>query len=244
MSKPPGGKIGSRSNAVREAGLAACGMCLFALFAHSGSPRVLLAACGLLATLLAMYGSMRTEPSPAELFGFAGFRWKAAGCAAFGLVLGGAMAGLFRWSSGLSILPRGIGSFAPLSACIGIAEEVLYRGYIQGRLVRACPRSRAGVGAVLAVSGAAVCHTAYKCALFALPPLAAHSSDLRAALSRVEWAGQTDIGFLALCTFLGGLALGALRQYSRNVVPPLAAHAAFDVVVYGELARAPGWVWN
>jgi hypothetical protein len=25
---------------------------------------------------------------------------------------------------------------------------------------------------------------------------------------------------------------------------PLAAHGAFDLVVYGELARAPWWVWN
>jgi membrane protease YdiL (CAAX protease family) len=225
-----------RGIALREAGMAAGGMCLFALFAQSGLPRVLLAACGLAAALFAIFRSMRTEPSPAALFGFSPFAWKAAGCAAFGLVLGGAMAGLFRWNSGLSILPRGIGSFAPVAACIGIAEEVLYRGYIQGRLGR--------LGAAPAVGGAAVCHAAYKCALFALPALAARSSDLRPALNPAEWAGRTDFGFLAFYTFLGGLALGALRQYSRNVVPPLAAHAAFDVVVYGELARAPGWVWG
>lgn len=225
-----------QGDAVREAGIAAGGMCLFALFAHSGSPRVLLAACGLVAALFAISRSMRTEPSTAALFGFSPFTWKAAGCAGFGLVLGGAMAGLFRWNSGLSVLPRGLGSFAPVAACIGIAEEVLYRGYIQGRLGR--------LGAALAVGGAAACHTAYKCILFALPLLAARSGELRAALSRLGWAAQTDIGFLAFYTFLGGLAFGALRQYSRNVVPPLAAHAAFDIVVYGELARAPAWVWG
>ena len=40
-----------RGNAVREAGMAAGGMCLFALLAQSGLPGTFLAACGLVAAL-------------------------------------------------------------------------------------------------------------------------------------------------------------------------------------------------
>jgi membrane protease YdiL (CAAX protease family) len=49
---------------------------------------------------------------------------------------------------------------------------------------------------------------------------------------------------LVFWTFLGGLFFGTLRQVARNVAPALAAHAVFDVIVYGALAQAPWWVWN
>ena len=61
------------------------------------------------------------------------------------------------------------------------AEELVYRGYMQGRL--------RVLGPLPAVALAALGHTAYKCALFALPGRMA----------------QVDIGILAVWTFLGGL---------------------------------------
>jgi hypothetical protein len=37
---------------------------------------------------------------------------------------------------------------------------------------------------------------------------------------------------------------GLLRQVSGSVAPSMVAHAAFDLLVYGALARAPWWVWR
>jgi membrane protease YdiL (CAAX protease family) len=45
-------------------------------------------------------------------------------------------------------------------------------------------------------------------------------------------------------TFVGGVVLGLLRQISDSVVPPIVAHAVFDLLVYGALVRAPWWVWG
>jgi len=73
-----------------------------------------------------------------------------------------------------------------------------------------------------------VAHAAYKTALFVWPP-APVAVDL--------------VAILAL-TFIGGLVLGLLREASNSVLPPVAAHVAFDFVVYGALDQAPWWVWG
>ena len=113
-----------------------------------------------------------------------------------------------------------LGSFAAVAAAIGVTEELVYRGYVQGRL--------RALGPLAAAILAAVGHTAYKCALFALPPLAV----------------EIDLPFLALGTLVVGVGFGALRERSRSVLPALAAHACFDVLVYGQGAQAPWWVWS
>jgi membrane protease YdiL (CAAX protease family) len=117
------------------------------------------------------------------------------------------------------LLPTTLTLFAPVAALVGATEEVVYRGYMQGRL--------RALGPLPAVALAALGHTAYKCALFALP-------------GRLV---GIDFGILAACTFLGGLLFGALRERAGSVLPPLVAHACFDILVYGELAHAPWWVW-
>jgi membrane protease YdiL (CAAX protease family) len=84
------------------------------------------------------------------------------------------------------------------------------------------------LGGPTAVVSAALAHTVYKCALFALRD------------SPVE----IDFAMLAIGTLAGGLVFGALREGARSVWPAVAAHAFFDVVAYGDLARAPWWVWS
>jgi membrane protease YdiL (CAAX protease family) len=92
-----------------------------------------------------------------------------------------------------------------------------YRGFVQGQLRR--------WGPILPCIAAAAAHTAYKCALFAMPA----GSERPAFLS------------LALGTLIGGTVFGLMRQYLGSIAFPLAAHVAFDVIVYGDLAAAPWW---
>ncbi len=96
---------------------------------------------------------------------------------------------LFRWKFGLHWFPGALGRFAPAAAAIGGVEELLYRGYVQGRLNR--------INGVLGVIGAAAAHTAYKIALF-LPPVLGLSNGLPAG-GRVDWLVLVFWTFSAGC---------------------------------------------
>ena len=205
---------------IGEAGAVAAGMCLFALFIHSSLPLALVSWCGLLATALVLNYSITAESSPAKTFGLSSFSRKACVCTVIGCLLGVGLGIAFRRKCGWDLLIGAPGRFGFVAALVGTSEEIVYRGYVQGRASR--------LGAVCAVIFAALSHTAYKCALFTLPPFAA----------------DTDLVFLAKWTFLGGLALGALREIARSTAPPLAAHALFDIIVYGECTQMPWWVWS
>jgi membrane protease YdiL (CAAX protease family) len=109
--------------------------------------------------------------------------------------------------------------FCLLAVGIGVCEELLYRGFLQGWL--------RGRGRWLGVVGAAVAHTAYKCSLFILP------------------AGpeRANLPVLAAVTVAGGIIMGLMRDRVGSLVFPLIVHGAFDAVAYGDLATAPWWVW-
>jgi hypothetical protein len=49
---------------------------------------------------------------------------------------------------------------------------------------------------------------------------------------------------LALCTLLVGAAFGLTRHLCGSVLPALTAHVPFDILVYGDWAQAPWWVWG
>jgi len=204
---------------VGEAAGAGAGMVLFALFAHSLSVPFAFSAAGLTLTAAALVRGVVRSRSPLILFGLAPVARKTALYAALGAALGVALGVWYRRHIGAPPLPEAFKGFALVAAVIGSAEEILYRGYVQGRVRR--------LGPVGAVACAALLHTAYKSALFALPGAAA----------------TIDLEFIVAATFIGGLVFGALRQLSGNVLAPLAAHAAFDLIVYSELAGAPWWVW-
>jgi membrane protease YdiL (CAAX protease family) len=189
-------------------------MVVFAFFAHQGWPGVLLSGAGLGLTAVAIHGSLREEESIGEALGLrrpSPMVLILVGCVA-GLILGG----IYRVSSGLAPWPGSIHRFAIIAVAIGATEEMLYRGYLQGQL--------RGRGMVPAVILAAICHGAYKTALFALP--------------------GGDLVFLAFWTVAGGIAFGLLREWGGSVFPPLAAHVCFDAIVYGDRATAPWWVWS
>ena len=206
---------------VAEAGVASAGLVVFALTVHCGLPWVLLGVGGLAVAAAAVGVSLAGATSPWALLGIARPSAKTLAMVAAGLLVGAALATTYRSYMGLSALPVGGLEAFVLAAClIGAAEEALYRGFVQGHL--------AGLGWPAAVVLASLAHTVYKTSLFAFP------------------AGPHEVSYLMLAvwTFAGGIAFGLLRQFSGSLLPPVAAHAAFDLVVYGAMADAPWWVWG
>ena len=195
-------------------------MVVFGLTAHSSFPAFSLALAGLLLTAVAVAGSFRRGHSPAQAFGLTGItRPVAVGCLA-GVLLGAGLAVLFRFTYDQPLLLTGIRPFVLTAALIGAAEELLFRGFIQGKL--------SSLGWPAAVVLASLAHTAYKLSLFVFP--------------KEGWA--TSFLILGSFTFVVGCMQGALRQGTGSVLPPVTAHAFFDILAYGDWAQAPWWVWG
>ena len=136
------------------------------------------------------------------------------------ILLGILLAVLTRNKYGLTIFPETLGGLALLSPLIGIVEELVFRGFIQGHL---SPVSR-----IFSVFYASCAHALYKLLVISL----------------FTGSVQFDLQFLVLWTFIGGAAFGVLKDLSRNSLPPLIAHALFDVLLYGGFSSVPAWVWS
>jgi membrane protease YdiL (CAAX protease family) len=195
-------------------------MVLFALAAHTAPPTFLLAVAGLICAALALAASFRSEESLASLFGITGLSRTVMVWCLLAAAGGAGLAILFRHSEGRFLFLNGLEPFVATAAAIGAAEELLFRGFVQGRLAR--------LGWLVAVLLAAAAHTAYKTALFAFPP-----EDL-----------VIQYGSLTFWTFTVGAAFGLTRHLSGSVLPALTAHVLFDILVYGDWAQAPWWVWG
>lgn len=219
MSEEPGG-----GNVIQrpllEASAASVGMIAFALFLRPPLPWLLLAPAGFILTIAALIYSSQSGESPRELLGFTALSQKVFIWTVIGIPIGAGLAILFRSVSDQTLLPGAVERFIIVAAVIGAVEELLYRGYVQGRLK--------DLGMLPAVLLAAVAHTAYKTALFTFPP-----GDV-----------QMNLGAMALWTFLVGSAFGLTRHFSGSVLPALSAHVLFDILVYGDLVQAPWWVWG
>jgi len=120
----------------------------------------------------------------------------------------------------LTLIPAGLTGIAIIAPLIGSAEELVFRGYIQGQL--------RAVGKIFSIVTASALHTTYK-----LLVILTLSIPL-----------QFDFFFLIIWTFIGGFLSGILRELSGSTIPPVVAHAVFDIVLYGGLASAPVWVWS
>ncbi len=136
------------------------------------------------------------------------------------LILGLGLGWLTRSTFDLSPLPASVTHFAFVAPLIGATEELIFRGFIQGYL--------RPIGRIFSVVYASTVHTCYK---------------LLVILS-LSLPLQFDFIFLVIWTFVGGLAFGALREGARSSIPPVIAHALFDIVLYGGYAIAPAWVWS
>lgn len=136
-----------------------------------------------------------------------------------GLETGMAAAMYYRGSIGLPVLPATIESFALVGMTIGIVEECVFRGFIQGRLMK--------LDLGLAVAFTALAHALYKASLF-LAPAAQHLENMTSFF---------------LWSFAGYIVLGVLRYYSKSMAAVIIAHATFDLMLYAENLQAPFWVW-
>jgi len=196
-------------------------MVIFALTRARDWPWSAAGAIGLLGAAIPIGRSLARTANPSTMLGIQGGRplpWLVAIAA---IAIGAAAGAYHRQGLGLPLWPAGGLEWFVIVAClIGAMEELLYRGWLLGRA--------SAFGPVAAIVIAAAAHAAYKAALFT-GPLAPASIDLPS---------------MALWTFAGGIVLGALRVYSRNVLVPVLAHAAFDFMVYGAVAHAPWWVWS
>ncbi len=199
---------------------AATGICIFGLFVGNPMPWTLLAIAAILAVALIIADSFFKEGNPPFILGLLPFSRKVIFWLVMGCAFGAALGLLFRLSYDWPLLPKTMAWFGITAMGIGATEEILFRGYIQGQF--------RALGWFLAPLLAAAAHTLYKIALFVFP---------------VEGV-VVDYPVLAAGTFLAGIILGLLREWSGNVLPPLAGHVLFDIIVYGESAHAPWWVWT
>ncbi|HBC78530.1 MAG TPA: hypothetical protein DEO60_06150 [Bacteroidales bacterium] len=136
-----------------------------------------------------------------------------------GIVMGIMLILLYRWHLGISLFPASIHPFVITAALIGCVEELVFRGFLQ-EYVRS-------FNSPFSILFSTLSHTGYKCCLFLSPAT----------------AGDINVGFLFLWTFIAGILLGTVRHLSKSLLPSLTAHALFDVMVYAEFVTAPWWVW-
>jgi hypothetical protein len=198
-----------------EALLCAFGLSVFSFFIHFSFPYRLFSFAGLI--LPAFFMSRQLPAVKIPLF-LKKFNFRNAFYILVGIILGFLIAFLYRNSRRIPISDS-IQTFAAVAALIGIFEEVVFRGFIQGRLKE--------VNVVFSILFGSFSHTVYKCCLFLSPVM----------------PGKIDIFFLTFWTFCCGLLFGLLKHFSKSTIPPALAHAVFDILVYGQCLTAPWWVW-
>lgn len=124
----------------------------------------------------------------------------------------------------MSFLPHSLHPFSILAMSVGATEELIWRGWMQGVLNRK-------MRAAWAIIFVALSHTAYKTALFSVPPqgVAGHAVG--------------SLALIAGLTFVFGALLGVFRYRQGTIGAPIAFHATFDLLVYGGYAVRPWWVF-
>ncbi|RLD95723.1 MAG: hypothetical protein DRJ29_02050 [Bacteroidetes bacterium] len=204
---------------IRTVLLSFAGILIFAGFIHKTFPLLLLAFGGLAGTAAVIGYSIR-HLTLREAFGIKSLNRKVLLYILPAIVLGLIMGMLTRERFELTFLPAGFTGIAFVAPLIGATEELVFRGYFQGQL--------RPIGSGFSIITASALHTSYK--LLVILSLAAPL--------------QFDFFFLIFWTFVVGLLVGALRELADSTVPPVIAHAVFDIVLYGGLASAPVWVWS
>jgi membrane protease YdiL (CAAX protease family) len=137
-----------------------------------------------------------------------------------GFITGIGLAVLYRVRIGLSFFPVTLTTVAIISPLIGITEELIFRGYIQGRMKI--------FGIFISIFLAAAGHAYYKYLV----------------LKSLQTEIGTDFVWMILVTFIMGLILGAARENSGSIIPALVWHATFDIIFYGDFQSIPVWVWS
>ena len=212
-------RIRKHPQRIRDVSLSVLGILLFAASIHQAFPIRLLAFGGLAGTGAIIAYSIRDLSIP-KAFGLDQFHRKVLLYCLPAIALGAILGMLTRNSFDLSLFPVRITGVALVAPLVGVVEELIFRGYIQGHLHP--------IGRIFSVVYTSTVHTSYKLLV----------------ILTLSFPLQFDFFFLVFWTFVGGLLFGALREFSGSTLPPAIAHAVFDVVLYGGLATIPVWVWT
>ena len=204
---------------IRNVLLSFTGILLFAGFIHHPMPLLLLAIGGLAGAAAVIVFSTR-HMLILEAFGIRQLNRKILLYILPAIVLGLVLGMLTRQRFELTLIPAGLTGIAIVAPLIGAMEELVFRGYFQGQL--------RPIGKIFSILTTSAFHTSYK--LLVILTLAIPL--------------QFDFFYLIFWTFLGGLLIGTLRELSGSTIPPVIAHAVFDIILYGGLAIAPVWVWS
>lgn len=209
----------NRKKVFSEVILCSIGLMVFSFFIHYNQPLKLISFAALVFSgfIIGMNMKSRTDilriTGDRPSFRYLIFLLAAGTVSAFLFVI------LYRWHLGVSLIPSFLREFALIAALIGITEEIVFRGYVQGRL--------RDINSAVSILAGTLAHTGYKCCLFISPVV----------------AGSVDIGFLALWTIIAGIIMGIINHFTRSLIPSLVAHGLFDILVYAEAVSPPWWVW-
>jgi membrane protease YdiL (CAAX protease family) len=196
-----------------------CGMLVFSTFASRSGGHFVLALGGLTVAVLSMTTGIHSLAHIPTVFGLGKLNRYSPYFLIISIGVGMLLGMVYRDSLAAGFLPVRLTEFTVLASLIGATEELLFRGYLQTNI-----RS---MGIFWSVLLAALAHTAYKFMLF-------YSFDPGIDI---------NLSGLAFWTLLGGIFFGVIREYSKSTLFPILAHVAFDIVVYGDRAIAPWWVW-
>jgi membrane protease YdiL (CAAX protease family) len=196
------------------------GIEVFAVFSHGRTVPFIISVAGLVVAAIIINMNARTFKDLWQLFGFGKISGVTVIYIVISLLFGILIAVLFRKHKHDLPMPSSLTYFVIPALLIGATEELVFRGFIQGHTRR--------IGVMVSILFATLAHTAYKYSFI----LAQQS------------AYETDILFLVKWTIFGGFIFSLLKEYSNNIVVPIAGHALFDLLVYGDCINAPWWVWS
>lgn len=210
----------SKYSILAESLICVTGIIIFAVFSHRKILPFILSFVGLLIAGIIINRNIRTIKDLKCLLGFNKMSAATFFYLFVAIVFGILIAVVYRNHQHNFILPGRLTYFAILAMLIGSTEELVFRGFIQSHT--------RNISVIFSVIFATIAHTAYKCSFFL-----AHQSGY-----------EMDIMFLMKWTILGGIVFGIIKEYSNNIIPPLAGHAVFDLLVYGDSIDVPWWIWS
>jgi membrane protease YdiL (CAAX protease family) len=212
--------VRSKYLVLAESLICVIGIIIFAVFSHRKILPFIISVTGLLIAGIIINRNIRTFKEFKSLFGFNRMSAATFFYLFVAIVFGVLIAVVYRNHQHNYILPDRLTYFAVIAMLIGSMEELVFRGFLQGYT--------RNINVIFSVLFATIAHTAYKGSFFL-----AHQSDY-----------QMDIMFLMEWTMLAGIVFGIIREYSNNIIPPIAGHAVFDLLVYGDSIGVPWWIWS
>jgi membrane protease YdiL (CAAX protease family) len=218
MNLEPAAK--SKLAVLLESLICVAGIVVFAVFSHDRPFPFILSFAGLVIAAVIININARTLKDLRQLFGFNRITGTTIIFIIISLVFGILIAVVFRRYRHDLPMPGRLTYFVIPALLIGATEELVFRGFIQGHTRR--------IGVMVSIVFATLAHALYKCSF-----ILAHQSGY-----------ETDILFLLKWTIFGGFIFSLIKEYSNNIVAPIAGHAIFDLLVYGDFVSAPWWVWS